>query len=189
MSDSRPEALDPDQVVQAAIRGESGAWEQLVGLWSRRVYAAAKSRLRDPDAAEEVTQSVMVTVFEHISTGRYTHTGQFESWLFRIAMNRVRDRVRRTQRHRTHSLELSGDPHAAHDAGERSDTNRTLRDAIASLPEADQEVLSLRHHAQLGFGAIAEMLGQPLGTVLARHHRAVGKLRAMLEPEHEQAEA
>lgn len=182
MTDAAPDSFASDAAVLAVVEGEPGAWERLVGLWSRRVFAAAQSRLRDADAAEEVTQSVMVTVFQHISEGRYTHTGQFESWLFRIAMNRVRDAIRRSQRHPVRPLgntDPAGDSQPTLGSGSEVDA---LRDALAMLPEADQEVISLRHHAQLGFAAIAEMLGEPLGTVLARHHRAVAKLRARLEP-------
>ena len=182
MTDLGPDTGTDDAAVLAVIAGEVGPWERLVGLWARRVFAAAQSRLRDADAAEEVTQSVMVTVFQHISEGRYTHTGQFESWLFRIAMNRVRDVIRRSQRHTVRSLNDSHQALGGQAVPDESTELDALRDVLASLPEADQEVISLRHHAQLGFATIAEMLGEPLGTVLARHHRAVAKIRAIMEP-------
>ncbi|MEO1585565.1 MAG: sigma-70 family RNA polymerase sigma factor [Planctomycetota bacterium] len=186
------------EVVLAAIRGDTGSWDRLVGIWSRRVYAAAQSRLHDAEAAEEVTQSVMVTVFEHLSSGRYQHNGRFESWLFRIAMNRVRDWARRTRRHRSTTLDacpdiaasrpsatafsagFSAGPSTGTDGTDRSQRD-ALHAALAQLPDADRDVLSLRHHAQLSFAAIADTLDQPIGTVLARHHRAIGKLRSMLD--------
>lgn len=190
MMDRASDNSTPDEAVLAAIEGRPGAWEHLVRMWSRRVFAAAQSRLRDAEAAEELTQSVMVTVYEYISSGKYAHTGQFESWLFRIAMNRVRDVVRRSQRHRFQPINEALDASApAPPASVGGDQLEELRDALASLPEADQEVISLRHHAQLSFAAIAEMLEQPMGTVLARHHRAVAKLRAHLEPRSAAAEA
>ncbi|MEL6497865.1 MAG: sigma-70 family RNA polymerase sigma factor [Planctomycetota bacterium] len=190
--DSISDSDAAEDVVAAAAAGDPEAWKSLVGLWSRRVYAAAQSRLRDPEAAEEVVQSVMVTVYEHISSGKYAHKGQFESWLFRIAMNRVRDVVRRSQRQRTRSLTLATEGVHASDpppaAAAEDAATQALRLAIESLPEADREVLSLRHHAQLGFSAIAELLGQPVGTVLARHHRALAKLRVQLESQSRSAE-
>ena len=57
---------------------------------------------------------------------------------------------------------------------------RELRAAMERLGDADREVVELRHHAGMGFKEIAALLGQPLGTVLARHHRALGKLREMM---------
>lgn len=172
---------DPAPIVRAAMDGSASAWEHLVKMYARRVYAAAASRLGDRDAAEEVAQSVMVTVFEHISSGRYVERGQFESWLFRVAMNRVRDAVRRRTRARGQILRLAREGGVApdRDDGPTNDLGRA-REAIAGLPEADREIISLRHHGGLSFASIAEMMGEPLGTVLARHHRALKKLRETL---------
>jgi len=50
------------------------------------------------------------------------------------------------------------------------------------LPEADREILGLRHHAGMSFKHIAAMLGVPVGTALARHHRALKKLRDTIDP-------
>ena len=58
--------------------------------------------------------------------------------------------------------------------------SQALREAVASLPEADQEILHLRHVSGLSFKQIAEVLQQPLGTVLARHFRAFKRLKEML---------
>ena len=55
-----------------------------------------------------------------------------------------------------------------------------LHEAIARLPEADRQVLHLRYTAEMSYQQIADTLEQPLGTVLARGHRALKKLKAML---------
>jgi RNA polymerase sigma-70 factor (ECF subfamily) len=51
---------------------------------------------------------------------------------------------------------------------------------MARLPDADREVVELRHHAGLTFAQMADMLSEPLGTLLARHHRALKKLKSIL---------
>jgi RNA polymerase sigma-70 factor (ECF subfamily) len=179
-------------LVAAAAEGSQQAWERLVSLYARRIYAAAVASLRDRDTAEEVAQSVMATIFEHISTGRYVERGQFESWLFRVTMNRVRDTARRAGRRRRRlalmpikPVMTTPAPAAGTPALPDHDTHsvQRLRDAVALLPEQDREIISLRHHAGLGFAAIAQSLGQPLGTVLARHHRALRKLKDLLPPD------
>lgn len=167
-------------LVAEAAQGDGQAWSELIERYGRRVYALAKSRLRDPDQAEEVAQAVFASVFQHVSTGRYTEHGQFEPWLFRIAMNRIRDQIRRDVRRlrvegrpvQTLAQE-SGSPPSVGDPGQ-------LRLAIESMSEADQEIISLRHQAGLEFKAIAELLNEPVGTLLARHHRALHKLRNLL---------
>jgi len=63
------------------------------------VFAMARSRVRDDDMAEEITQSVFATIATKLTRDGYDERGRFESWLFRITMNRVRDEFRRLKRH------------------------------------------------------------------------------------------
>ncbi len=193
---TRGEANSPDagsdsgdalaSLVARACRGEERAWEELVGLYAGRVYALAQSRLRRPDLAEEITQSVFVTVATKLKGQQYDEQGRFEPWLFRVTMNRVRDTARRMKRHTgpldpgvIEAMSPACEPSVSPD----EDTNAGLRRALDTLNNADREVIELRHHGRMGFKEIAELLGEPVGTVLARHHRALRKLRSVLEPD------
>ncbi|GAB5495340.1 MAG: RNA polymerase sigma factor RpoE [Phycisphaerales bacterium] len=173
-----------DALVAMAASNDEHAWAELIGLYSRRVYALSRSRLNDPHIAEEVTQSVFVTVFQQITSGRYQAERKFEAWLFRIAMNRVRDHIRRTSRLPTQvSVDASLQAQtAAVDWNEGGNEADRLRNAICTLPESDQEIIALRHQAGMEFKTISAMLDEPVGTLLARHHRALGKLRKLLDP-------
>lgn len=180
-SDPAPEDLA--SLVRAAGRGEQEAWRELVGLFSRRVFALVRSRCGRDDLAEEVTQSVFVTVAEQLASRAYSERGRFESWLFLIAMNRLRDEVRREKRQAAlrapedlGGLADSASAHPRAEAGELA----SLRNAIQQLGEADRTIIELRHHAGLSFKQISEALSEPVGTLLARHHRALAKLRAMM---------
>ena len=53
--------------------------------------------------------------------------------------------------------------------------------AMARLPEADREIIELRHTGELSFKQLSDYYDEPVGTLLARHHRALKKLRAILE--------
>ena len=57
-----------------------------------------------------------------------------------------------------------------------------LRQAMARLSESDLKVIQMRHYGGLSFAQIAQVLDQPIGTVLARQHRALKKLRELLGP-------
>ncbi|HYE01738.1 MAG TPA: sigma-70 family RNA polymerase sigma factor, partial [Phycisphaerales bacterium] len=177
-----------------AAEGCQLAWRTLVGRYARRVYALAKSRCGNHDLAEEVTQSVFVTVATKLTSQGaepgYTEQGRFESWLFRIAMNRLRDELRRRKRTAGGSgpgpaADIAPDPGAVPArADDAADQLNALRRALAQLAEADREVVELRHHAGLSFKQIAELLEEPMGTLLARHHRALKKLKDLLDPLH-----
>jgi RNA polymerase sigma-70 factor (ECF subfamily) len=186
-----------------AAAGDESAWRGLVETYSRRVFGLLVRQCGDRDLAEEITQATFVQVVSHI--GRYREQGKFEPWLFRIAINRLRDEMRRRQR-RARPMDMSGGrsdggaPWAAVEqelaeqvGGQRESQNpldraaraeeiRLLWRAVEQLNEADQEILYLRHTAGLSFAEIAQTLREPLGTVLARGHRALAKLRKALEP-------
>lgn len=190
-----PDTETADLVAAASGRGAAAevAWRVLLDRYGRRVFAMARSRCRSDDVAEDIAQSVFATVAGKLrgSPGGdggsgYTEAGRFEPWLFRIAMNRVRDEMRRRGR-RPGAL----DPAALAESAAIADTATPadppdlapLRRAMDRLGGEDRVVVELRHQGGLSFNQIAETLGKPLGTVLARHHRALKKLRAWIEDE------
>jgi RNA polymerase sigma-70 factor (ECF subfamily) len=209
---ARQGPADVAALLQAAARGDERAWRAIVDLYARRIYALAKSRLGRGqrngggsgggiggggaggfggvagwggcEIAEEVTQSVFVTVASKLVSGGYTEQGRFEAWLFRVAMNRIRDEARRAKR-RAETFDSEGAGEMPGEEAAQLDEDRAaglsaLRTAMGQLGDADREVIELRHHAGLSFKQIAELLEEPLGTLLARHHRALRKLKELL---------
>lgn len=188
MTAGSPEFAHGDEVttlLQRAAAGDGSAWVQIVERYGRRVFALAQSRCRNCDVAEEITQSVFVTVAEKVGAGDYTECGRFEQWLFRVAMNRVRDHVRRVKRRGSTGDEATLSAIASKER-ESSESDRfqelaLLRKALETLSDQDREIVELRHHGGLSFKQISDVLDEPLGTLLARHHRALKKLREAIE--------
>lgn len=172
-------------LVRSAARGDEQAWQALVTEFAPRVFALIRSRCGDPDLAEEITQSVFASVAEKLCT--YQDHGRFRSWLFQVAMNRLRDELRRRGRHAkavggVDEVDAAGD--FAVRCGYQTDNSAAidqLEVALSRLSEPEQRLIHLRHVAGLGFREIAELTGEPLGTLLARHHRALARIRSILE--------
>jgi len=200
-----------DSLLARAATGDGQAWSVLVGSYSKRVFGLLFRQCNDRELAEEITQATFVKVVGHI--GLYREQGKFEPWLFRIAMNRLRDEMRRRGR-QARTMDMSGGrgesdggngggsggawqavqekvAAAGSEAGSdsedpaervsRAEQVERLKRAIDSMNEADRTVLQLRHTAGLSFAQIAETLEEPLGTVLARGHRAMAKLKKLME--------
>ena len=174
------------EILRRAREGDEFAWRQVVDQWSGRVFGLIRSQCGNADLAEEITQSTFCTVAAKLAD--YDELGRFEPWLFRIAMNRLRDEMRRRKRHAT-SVEgdaLAGMAGAAPDDPHQDPLNvedveiSRLREAMADLSEADRQVMYLRHSTGLSFRRIGEVLDEPLGTVLARHHRALQRLKSSM---------
>tara|TARA_R110002072_G_scaffold42064_20_gene118710 strand:- start:143813 stop:144484 length:672 start_codon:yes stop_codon:yes gene_type:complete len=197
LSYSNRPSEEPDELsglVASASEGDESAWVRLVDLYSRRVFAMAQSRLHDAELAEEITQSVFVTIATKLNGSGpggsgYTEQNRFEPWLFRITMNRVRDYCRKRSRH---ARPMAPEHFASVEGAQQDDLNdrdeqqsqlSSLRNAMDQLTDTDREIIELRHHGQMSFKQIAEMTGVPIGTLLARHHRALKKLRGCIEPE------
>ncbi|MFM1823303.1 MAG: polymerase sigma factor SigW [Planctomycetota bacterium] len=176
-------AAATEELLRRAAAGDSAAWRALVAAFAPRVFGLLRAQCRDPELAEEIAQSTFCTVAAKI--GDYVESGRFESWLFRIAMNRLRDEMRR----RARQARSVGDGIAATAAttaprpaaGGAAELRDRLREALARLSESDREIVDLRHVGGLSFKELSEYYDEPVGTLLARHHRALKKLRALLE--------
>jgi len=176
------QSVDVAPLLGAASRGDERAWGVLVDRYGRRIFALVKSRCGNSDVAEDITQSVFATVAAKLGAGEYVEQGRFEAWLFRVTMNRLRDYVRRVRR-RPESVDAQalGDVRAADPESTPAADLARLRSAMERLPEADREIIELRHHGDMSFKDMADMLGEPIGTLLARHHRALRKLKELME--------
>jgi RNA polymerase sigma-70 factor (ECF subfamily) len=186
--------------IKGAQRGDPASFERLIDLYAHRVFGLTYRLTGSRPDAEDLMQEVFLRVVRMI--GAYQHDGRFEAWLFRIAANLCRDRVRRARR--TPKLVALDAP--TEDAGEtppgpasfgeiaattpppdaalmRSAELDALGKAIEQLPEAERTVIMLRHFSQMSFKEIAEAMQTPLGTALARAHRALGRLRELMGAE------
>jgi RNA polymerase sigma-70 factor (ECF subfamily) len=183
-----------DQLLQRACRQDPEALSQLVELYSRRVFGLLYRLTGSRDAAEDLMQETFLRMVRTIE--QYEHAGKFDSWLFRIAANLARDRARkRGRRGGMSSLDDDaggGPPRAAVSGGSeagpdealsRAESGEKVAAALERLSDAEREILLLRHFSELSFREIADMLSVPLGTALARAHRALKRLKAELADE------
>jgi RNA polymerase sigma-70 factor, ECF subfamily len=173
-----PAALDA--VLRRAQGGDVDALRLLAEAYTARLFGLLFRLTRSHETAADLVQETMVRVVRTL--GDYQHDGRFEAWLFRIAANLARDAARRSKRRGAAlRLEEAREPplrRAEPDAEmEDSEERQRLRACLAQLPAMDREILMLRHYSDLSFREIAELLGVPLGTALARAHRALARLR------------
>ncbi len=186
------DAAQVDALLRQARLGDPHALGQLVEAYSSRVYGLLYRLTRSRDAADDLLQETFLRVVRGL--GEYEHVGKFESWLFRIAANLARDRGRmRGRRGETVALDdvpplqaCRNTPDSGTQPSRRlseREAGERLEQALGRLSDADREIIVLRHYSELPFKEIAEMLGIPLGTALARAHRALAKLREELADE------
>jgi RNA polymerase sigma-70 factor (ECF subfamily) len=174
-------------LVARCQRGDSEAFDRVFDLLRGPIYSYLSRTTGDRHLAEDLLQDVFLRMVENI--GRYEESGRFEAWLFRIAANRVRDWARRkghTERVGGTAPQDDPDGPAVVDrpieappdvALMQREEAELLAWALKSLEPEEREVLILRHYSDLSFREIAGISQCPIGTVLARSHRALLKLR------------
>ena len=179
--------------------GDRAAWDVLVDAYWQRLFGYALRATNNAELAQDLVQETFLRIVQRL--GCYDDQGKFEAWLFRILVNLVRDHGRGLSRHPTQSTvieidgerieltdELSGKVPPPFDPLHLQEDVDALQTAMRELPEGDRQILLLRHFADMPFKDIARTLNCPIGTVLARAHRALGKLRGLMEIGHEQTE-
>jgi RNA polymerase sigma-70 factor (ECF subfamily) len=156
--------------------GDTESLQPLLVSFAPRVYGLLFRMLGRRDVAEDLMQETMLRAYRGLDT--YRPEGKFRAWIFRIAVNLARDWVRRQKQETVPvpddvppATEMPPDADAI--ARERA---RSVEQALARLSDADREVLLMRYYGQMTFKTIAQATDEPLGTVLARAHRALKKL-------------
>lgn len=185
---SKPAAgAESDELLLDRLRaGDSHAGEVLVGRYSVPLLRYLQRLTGSNHLAEELHQQAWVSVLDHLDRfDPSSSSGGFKAWLFRIATNKSNDLWRSRGRERTakDGLSLVRDETAPHAGAslEGSEQVNKLLAAIQQLPEPQREVLLLRYYSDLKFSEIAEMLGCPLNTALGRMHKAMLKLKQLME--------
>jgi RNA polymerase sigma-70 factor (ECF subfamily) len=144
----------------------------------RRVYAYAAYRLGDGADAEDATSDTFERALRYRS--RYDRSkGEPIAWLLGIARRCVDD----VYSARAATAELPPDVPAPGDLEPETVQKLTVRKAVLALDERSQELLALRYGSDLTARQIAELLGERTNTVEVALHRALGKLRDLLDGE------
>jgi len=188
---------DNDLVI-AYQNGDDYAFEILVKRHKTRVYNTifqiVRERSSDPQfLAKDLSQDAFIKVVDSIRKGKYREENRFLPWLLRIARNLAIDHYRRSKRIPTVSLDsITNSFDGANqfepvtdnyfEESEKYETHSLMRLYVEQLPDAQREVLLLRHFAGLSFKEIADMTGVSINTALGRMRYALINLRKKLSP-------
>jgi RNA polymerase sigma-70 factor (ECF subfamily) len=181
MTGADPDARCPTdaELVAAANRGDPRALSTLYRRYRDWVVALAYRTCGNRDDALEALQETFLYLCRKLP--RLELRCRMKTFLYPVVRHLAIDAGKR--RRRTVGL-VSEPPVLPRDHGSE---RRDLEDIVATLPEAQREVVLLRFGDGLALAEIAEALEVPLGTVKSRLHTALGRLRPALDrnPEHE----
>ena len=169
--------------------GSEAAFDVLVDRYQSRVFTTIYLIVKDQDVAEDLLQDVFVKVVQTIHSDRYSEEGKFQPWLMRIAHNLAIDHFRKAKRYPTILMEdgsnlfnsLRFAEASVEDQRVKEETLEMVKKLIEELPEAQKEVLVMRHYLDLSFQEIADQTGVSINTALGRMRYALIHLRKKMK--------
>ena len=176
------------ELVIKAKGGNRNAFNQLIDEFHQDIFRMVFYRIRSHSDAEDITQDVFLQAFKNIT--QLKTIAHFKAWLYRIAINRVRDFYRKK---RFRSLVGLFSENENLDADDFKDTvltdsnplETTLRKefwhqfetALKKLSKMEKEVFTLRFLDQMGIKEISETLSRSESTVKTHLYRALTKVQ------------
>jgi RNA polymerase sigma-70 factor (ECF subfamily) len=191
-SQDAAETAAMDAALMARVReGDEPALAELMGRWELPVKRLVARIVCNADEAEELAQETMVRVWQQ--RGKFRAGAAVRPWIFAIAVNLARNRLRWWRRRPTVALdawtEKAGDGLRMMGDGavigaevvERAERAAAVRAAVAALPLELREALVLFEFERVAQAEIAATLGCTVKAVESRVARAREKLRVALQ--------
>jgi RNA polymerase sigma-70 factor (ECF subfamily) len=181
--------MDEARVIREAQKGSLAAFNQLVMAYQGTAFNVAYRVIGNSETAADACQEAFLKAYQAIKQYR---GGSFKSWLMRIVTNACYDQLRYKSRRPATSLEemteetedhhekLVSDAERPEELALRSELGELIQVGLSRLPEDQRLVLVLSDIQGFSYQEIAEVVGQPLGTVKSRLSRGRQRLRDYL---------
>jgi RNA polymerase sigma-70 factor (ECF subfamily) len=179
----------PDDVlVDGALRGDRGAFEELARRHQRRIYRLVYGMTRNHSDADDLAQEVILTAFR--SLGTFNRNSSFSTWIYRIAVNRSLNFLKKRNRERNRAEftenmapgEGGGRTLNPEDESIGRELRGRLEEEVESLPPRVKAAFLLVANQGMSHAEAGRVLGCSEKTVSWRMHKARKLLRVRLRP-------
>jgi RNA polymerase sigma-70 factor (ECF subfamily) len=179
-------AAGDDHLLAQYAAGDRESLEELFRRYRGVAYRVAYRLLGQEADALDAVQDGFLKAFTHLSA--FQGRSSFKTWLLRVVSNSALDLGRQRGRREIRSLDGwtptdQDTPFRLEDPGqglERADMWLLIREALATLPEAQRQTFILHADGELSYREVAEALSISIGTVMSRLFYARQKLRVFL---------
>lgn len=172
--------MNDADLIQEFRNGRTEAFAQLVKKYSRPLTLTIFRMIRDAEEAKDISQMAFLKAYEGLP--RFVMASSFKTWLYAIALNAVRDYLRKRRPVQiADAVDTLVDP--ADPIPDRYDRERNLsriREAVESLPPKQRMTLQLRVYEDMDYEEIARVLGGTAGSARVNFYQAAKTLREKL---------
>jgi len=181
------------KLVRALRARDEDAFRELVNLYQHKVFNIVFRILNDRQEAEDVAQEVFITVFKHID--QFRGDAKFSTWLYRIATNHARNRIKYlSRRARKQHQDISDTPEGDMEVNplggavsrpdkqaQANQLEEIIQEGLSQLQSEHREIVVLRDIENLSYQEISEITGLAEGTVKSRLFRARVALKEFVQ--------
>lgn len=178
-------ALDGELMSRVVTSADRDAFNALAMHYAPRLKAWLMHRGEGDSTSEDIVQDVLAAVWQKAASFDGAKAS-FSTWVYRMTRNRWIDHKRKHDRLQptapSDMIHLVDEPDDSLHAGlEEAEAAQAVRDALATLPPEQKQMLYLAFFEGLSHSAIAERTGIAIGTVKSRIRAPLKKLRTTLE--------
>ena len=182
--------MNTHTLVKACLKGNEQAQKQLYDAFASQMMGVCYRFTKSAEDAEDVSQEVFIQVYESIKS--FKGDSKFSTWIYRIAVTKSLDLLRRKKRKKRFAFiqslfgkndELINDPPDFYHPGvaaENKENAAVLFKAIAALPENQHTSFVLSKIEGLSYQEVSEVMQMTEASVVSLLHRAKTNLRKTL---------
>ena len=176
---------DDVALIQRILAGDENAFASLIEKYQQQVHAHALRKVRDFQAAEDITQETFLQVHQKLAT--LNDPAKFSGWLYAIVNHQCiawyrKNRLQTESLQEIHISEIETDAYSRYIATEHAKTTaeaqrELVKQLLTKLKESDREVITLHYFEEMTSSEISEVLGVSENTIKSRLHRARQRLK------------
>lgn len=152
------------------------AFEQMVDIYSEQLYWQIRRLVFVHEDADDILQNVFLKAWKNIDTFR--NDSKLSTWLYRIALNESVDFIRKKKNETSLPAveESLAQKLMADEYFDGDEIQATLQEAIASLPDKQRIVFTMKYFEEMKYSDMSNILGTTTGALKASYHIAVNKI-------------
>lgn len=178
-----------EQLIKNAIDGEASAFGLLYDRYQPKIYRFIYLKVSHREEAEDLTHQVFLSAWEKIENFQFKeNSSYFSGWLYQIARNKIIDHYRTRKNNSDISkIQIIDEKNRPENAFEKNLNIKKVKHAISLLNANEQDVIIMRFVEELSPKEISKALDKSEVSVRIIQHRAIKKLKNILNNKPESA--
>ncbi len=182
--------IDEKELIRQAKKGDLKAYEDIIGLYEKRVFSTIYYMVKNDNDVEDIAQEVFIKIYKNLNN--FKEESSLYTWIYRITVNVCIDELKKRKKvvyldekidtkDGEVELQLPDDSKSPTDIAEDNELKYRLEKCIRKLPESQRMMIILRDIKGFTYMEIAEIMKMNLGTVKSKINRARAALKLLLE--------